>query len=264
MTDAPADPVAGDAADAAAGPFPRFPRKGRSYLKVLAEVHRRRKPQRYFEIGVNLGASMACFGCDSVGVDPQMGRVANDFTRGKSRVFLFQMTSDDFFASEDLFRYLPGGYDVAFLDGMHQYEYLLRDFINTERYAHPGSIVFLHDCIPINAEMTERRPHPAARRDPVYRSAWTGDVWKLVPILQRYRPDLTMTVLDSAPTGLVALTGLDPTSRRLGEHYAQIVKAFDAVDLTDEALAGYIESLGVVDPDVFLAGLEPLADRPVP
>ncbi len=38
----------------------------------------------------------------------------------------------------------------------------------------------------------------------MWRIYWTGDVWKLIPILQRYRPDLQLTLFDAPPSGLVA------------------------------------------------------------
>ena len=39
---------------------------------------------------------------------------------------------------------------------------------------------------------------------------WSGDVWKVVVWLRRHRPDLRITTLDVAPTGLAVVTGLDP------------------------------------------------------
>ena len=74
----------------------------------------------------------------------------------KQRAFFFQMTSDAFFADHDLALFFPRGVDLAFIDGMHRFEFLLRDFINTERRCHARSIVLLHDCLPRNCRMAER------------------------------------------------------------------------------------------------------------
>lgn len=41
-------------------------------------------------------------------------------------------------------------------------------------------------------------------------SARTGDVWKLNPTLQRYRPDLKIDVLDCQPIGLVLESDVGP------------------------------------------------------
>src|SRR5258706_5348979 len=42
---------------------------------------------------------------------------------------------------------------------------------------------------------------------------WSGDVWKLVPCLKKYRPDLSIHTIASAPTGLPVIRNLDPASR---------------------------------------------------
>ncbi|MVA24475.1 hypothetical protein GOZ92_08490 [Agrobacterium vitis] len=75
------------------------------------------------------------------------------------------MTSDAFFRDHDPRVILGRSPDVVFLDGLHQFEYLLRDFINSERIAHRDTVILLDDCLPINAEMTERVFNMAGRRD---------------------------------------------------------------------------------------------------
>ena len=62
---------------------------------------------------------------------------------------LVRETSDEFFASVDPFAHFGGQpFDLAFIDGMHLAEYALRDFINTERHAHPASVIVLDDMLP--------------------------------------------------------------------------------------------------------------------
>jgi hypothetical protein len=53
--------------------------------------------------------------------------------------------------------------------------------------------------------------------------AWTGDVWKLLPILKRHRQDLKVQVLDCASTGMVVISGLDPESQVLKAAYTAIL-----------------------------------------
>ncbi|WP_337133804.1 class I SAM-dependent methyltransferase, partial [Staphylococcus aureus] len=93
---------------------------------------------------------------------------------------LVRSTSDEFFfkhANE----FLKQPPDLAFIDGMHLFEYALRDFINIERHSSSNTLVVIDDIYP---------NHPAqAERDRRTR-AWTGDVWKLHAILTDYRPDL--------------------------------------------------------------------------
>src|SRR5207302_7266429 len=100
---------------------------------------------------------------------------------------------------------------------LHWYEVLLRDFINTEKHCHANSVIALHDCLPFIGEMTGRFPNPQDRLRPEYKRLWAGDVWKTLVLIKSNRPDLKIMSLDCAPTGLVLITGLDPSSALLSE-----------------------------------------------
>lgn len=184
----------------------------------------------YFEIGTEFGRSLNAVRCDAVCVDPRF-QLEQNFLEGRHRAHFFQMTSDDFFARHDLSVYFPDGADLAFLDGLHHFETLLRDFISTERYCHQKSLVLLHDCLPLNERMAERQYRLDENENSETRDSWTGDVWKLLPILRKYRPDLRLLQFDCGPTGLVGCTKLDPHSRVLSENYQDIVAEFSIITL---------------------------------
>ena len=205
--------------------------QGIEYLEYLKQVHRVCKPSSYFEIGVQTGQTLAFAECPSVGVDPDFSRLTANPAWQKPEAHLFRMTSDDFFAKHNLKTFLPNGPDFAFLDGMHLFEFLLRDFMNTERHSQADAIVALHDCYPVNAEMADREENYARRADMATRLMWAGDVWKLLPILRDYRPDLEVTVLDCPPTGLVMIRRLDASSRALIDAYDEIVAKYQHVNL---------------------------------
>ena len=232
--------------------FDRRIQKGLHYVAFLRQLADAMGCKSYFEIGVGSGKSFRGIKCNSVGVDPKF-KISESVVGEKPALHLFEVTSDAFFKETDLFAYLPGGFDLAFLDGMHRFEYVLRDFYNTERYAHAGSIILLHDCLPINAEMAERRPRPERRVDKEYQSHWTGDVWKLVPILRTFRPDLQVDCVNCRPTGLVAVSKLDPTSTVLAEKYEEIVSEYMGVELTGENFRHVHESARTRESVEFLA-----------
>lgn len=140
-------------------PSPTHLHRGVHYLDVLKFIHARQKLKSYLEIGTASGSSLRLANCPSIAIDPSF-KLDKDTLARREMTFLFQMTSDEFFANHDLRQYLPQGVDFAFLDGMHKYEYLLRDFISTERYAHPSSVIAMHDCYPVNTEITEREYNP--------------------------------------------------------------------------------------------------------
>jgi hypothetical protein len=190
------------------------------YLSNLAGII---EPQAYLEIGTLSGASLSRLDCPSIAIDPSFS-LSTEVVGRKPQCLLFQMTSDDFFKRYDPAHLLGRPLDLAFLDGMHLYEYLLRDIINTEKHCHRDSLILLHDCLPPTFEMTSRAPRGVLHGK--YQHYWTGDVWKVIPILRAYRPDMKILYVDAPPTGLVILTNLDPSSRTLQANYDQIVHEF--------------------------------------
>jgi SAM-dependent methyltransferase len=209
--------------------------RGVHYLDFLQALSASISPASYLEIGTATGASLARFACDAICIDPALHLNGNSI-RQRTRALFFQMTSDDFFAQYDLLEMFPNGLNVAFLDGMHHFEYLLRDFINTERCCRQHSLILLHDCLPVNMRMAERELRIDPDEAEETRLWWTGDVWRLLPALKKYRPDLRVTFLDCPPTGLVAITNLDPQSAILQQEYRLVVDEFGAVDLSSYGL----------------------------
>jgi len=201
--------------------------KGMQYLDFLHALHTRRKPQWYLEVGTESGFSLAQSRCNTIAVDPEF-KIRAELTY-PSQLHLFQMTSDDFFAGDFLKRNAIT-FDLSFLDGMHLFEFLLRDFMNAERASKPDGLITLHDCVPFNRIMAERY------WDKPNTWCWTGDVWKLLPILLRHRPDLKVEVIDCLPTGLVLISNLDPENQTLQAAYASIIDEWHHQTLDDYGL----------------------------
>ena len=184
------------------------------FRELLKLIHAELEPERYLEIGVRKGISLSLARCMAIGVDPHP-QLAPELDH---RAHISAKTSDDFFR-EDGAAALGGPIDFAFIDGMHLFEYALRDFINVEQRAHPASLVAIDDIFPC---------HPIQARRLRESRLWTGDVWKLVPCLQRYRPDLLLVPLDTAPTGMLLVAGLAPDHTALAQSCDQIVEEFTA------------------------------------
>jgi hypothetical protein len=228
-------------------PDPGFrPASGMSYLDFLRRLHESVTVDCYLEIGCRSGESFAPSRSRTVGVDPFFS-LRPQVMGAKPALHLFQMTSDAFFESGFLER---NGLRLAFsfLDGMHLVEFLLRDFINTERHSDPGGAIAMHDCCPFTHAM-------AAREAPTRKGLpWTGDVWKLIPILARWRPDLKVEVLGCRPTGLVVVTGLDPESRVLAEAQEAILAEFGSLDLGAYGVERFFAGFEYLDPEGVAAG----------
>lgn len=191
------------------------------YYDLLSRIHQDLLPRTYLEVGVRNGDSLkrALPGTLKIGIDPAPD-IHHALNLRTTRIFA--QTSDDFFAQQSV-RGLFGGrpIELAFVDGMHLFEFALRDFINIERLCARDSVVLVHDCVPIDA-VTSARERTT--------SVWTGDVWKIVPCLKEHRPGLNVITSDAGPSGLAIITGLDPTSTVLTERFAEILSHWIPLD----------------------------------
>lgn len=196
----------------------------RNYLEVLQMLHEHLRPDLYMEIGVRIAGSLKLAKGHAVGIDPV--KQFNDVL--PPTTLFYEMTSDDFFEAAKRSA-IEEKVDLAFIDGMHLFEYALRDFINIERYTTPWTIVVFDDICP-------NHPLQAARDRQT--TVWTGDVWKLRDCLKRYRPDLAQIVLDTWPSGLLLVMGLDPNNTTLSDNYDKIMQEYveSEVPLPDTVL----------------------------
>ena len=180
------------------------------YGELLRLCHARLKPRRYLEIGVDEGGSLSLAECPSIGIDPGFELVRS--LRAPAR--LYRLPSDEFFAgpATELAAELAE-VDLAFIDGMHLAEYVLRDFANVERRISPGAVVVLDDVLPGQPEMLQR--------DRKF-NAWCGDVYKVIRLLRDVRPDLDIRVVSAfiGPyrKGLALISGLDPENTHLADN----------------------------------------------
>lgn len=208
-----------------------------TYYGLLRRAHEVLRPQRYLEIGVHRGHSLALVRPETraIGVDPEP--MVED---PPYNALIVPATSDRFFGDPDLLRLLGGPIDLAFVDGLHLYEQALRDVANVERHSSPEGVILIHDCLPIDAETSTRDQTSVI---------WSGDVWKVVVALRRHRQDLTVTTVDVEPTGLAIVSGLDPDNTVLFDRYNEIVGEVSDLTFDDLQTAGRHRMLNVVSAD---------------
>ncbi len=182
----------------------------------LAILHAELRPKTYLDIGVQNGHSLklASPDCMSIGVDPEPTPLAYAVAQ-QVGARIYPITSDAFFAEVG-----PGTgarIDLTSIDGMHLFEYALRDFIGSEVLASPGGVIVFDDVSPYSSAIAARTQPPGD---------WTGDVWKIRPILDEHRPDLATVLVDTFPTGTLAVWNLDPSSTVLRDRYAEIERTW--------------------------------------
>lgn len=106
----------------------------------------------YLEIGVQKGVCFNQIRCkQKTGVDP-MPMIGG----------IVEQTSDEFFADG-----LNYGYDIVFIDGLHESDQVERDIVNAWKQG--AKVIVLHDCNP-ESEITQQVPRITR--------VWYGDVWR--------------------------------------------------------------------------------------
>ena len=161
------------------------------YLDFLERLHAAVQPEAYLEIGLRHGDSLALASCPSLGVDPAF----NLKVELGENVTLLRETSDEYFGRKWPLKPLGGRrVDMAFIDGMHLSEFALRDFMGVEQLSRWTGVAIFDDILPRTVE--------EANRDRRTR-AWTGDVYKVLRMLECHRPDLICLRVGTKPTGLL-------------------------------------------------------------
>lgn len=114
--------------------------------------------KNYLEIGCDQNQLFSKIEIENkTGVDPESG--------GNIKT-----TSDDFFLNN------TGKFDIIFIDGLHMYEQVKKDIINSVNCLNDDGIVLVHDCMPDSM---------AKQAVPRFKMKWNGDVWKAIVDLRQ-------------------------------------------------------------------------------
>ena len=115
--------------------------------------------KNYLEIGCDKNQLFSKVNiCNKIGVDPVNG--------GNVR-----KTSDDFFKEN------KSNFDIVFIDGLHTYEQVKKDILNSVNCLLDEGIILVHDCMPDSL---------GKQAVPRYKMQWNGDVWKAIVDLRQY------------------------------------------------------------------------------
>ncbi len=188
------------------------------YRPFLQAAHDRIQPASYLEVGIDKGHSLALSRCPSLGIDPAYTVIAEL----RCPVALMRTSSDEYFSRRDPLEPVNGvPFELSFIDGLHLFEFALRDFINAERHGSPRALHIIDDVLPNSVAEAARDRHTGN---------WAGDVFSLIPVLREYRPDLFVVPMSTRPTGMLLVFGCDPSNTVLSDKYAEIVARFRRPD----------------------------------
>lgn len=154
-----------------------------SHLNTRSEVINKltNSNQKYLEIGVEYGQTFnRVHFFNKIGVDPDPKLMFN-------KELIVSKTSDNYF---DTIKDTDMFFDVIFIDGMHQTEFILNDINNSIKHLSEDndSTIFIDDILPFNYFEQLKIPiqHHYENNILKYDECWTGDIWKVLYHILKY------------------------------------------------------------------------------
>ena len=136
-----------------------------NHTETLNYIIQKKNYNSYLEIGTEYGINF-----DNININ---FKECCDIDNSHYDKITYSMSSDEMFAKMDINQ----KYDIIFIDGMHDEEFVDRDIINSLKHLNPGGMVCVHDVIPYASELQ-------VKYECFHGGAWTGDVWKSITKLQ--------------------------------------------------------------------------------
>ena len=151
---------------------------------------------------------------NKIGVDP--------FSGGNIR-----KTSDAFFSNN------TDKFDIIFIDGLHTYDQVKKDIINSVKCLKENGIVLVHDCMPDSL---------GKQAVPRFKMKWNGDVWKaIVDLRQSEELDIYTCEMDE---------GIGVIKKRTNSEILKINKSINKLKFKDY-YDNYRNYLRVIDINEF-------------
>jgi len=147
----------------------------RNRIDLIQHIIEKKNYKNYLEIGCHSNEVFDKICIEKIGVDPVSG--------GNYRGF-----SDDFFKKNKI------NFDCIFIDGLHEYDQVKRDIVNSIKVLNRNGMIILHDCLP---------PSINHQRVPRTRYSWNGDVWKAIVEIRTWEHVDTYTVLADQGLGVI-------------------------------------------------------------
>lgn len=161
---------------------------------VVDALIRQNNFKSYLEIGCQNDINFNAINIShKIGVDPALG--------GTHR-----MTSDAFFAQN------TEKFDLIFIDGMHTFEQVYKDFFNAYNVLNVGGVILFHDMLPTS---WEQEMVPRINR------GWNGTVWKIAYELKRLLGNQFAIIVADQGLGIVFKNNEKPTLTPSNEDFVR-------------------------------------------
>lgn len=144
----------------------------------------------YLEVGLERGNTFRGVNAKlKIGVDPQP-QISKPFEVNNMNVM--QKTSDSFYEENS------SKFDFIFLDGFHTWEQTYKDLINSLKVLTKRGWILIDDIVPSDEYAALRSQIDCQvfkHAKGIPNNYWMGDVYKIVPLLDKFHPELDFVTL---------------------------------------------------------------------
>ncbi len=141
-----------------------------NHLEVINKLIEKYNYKSYLEIGIYDGDNFSKVNIEN--------KESNDISSSNLK-YIDKLTYE--MSSDEMFYYMPKDkkYDIIFIDGMHEEQFVDRDIINSMKHLNKGGVICIHDVIPRNKDVQISYYD----KEQII-GEWNGDVWKSITKLQ--------------------------------------------------------------------------------
>lgn len=231
-------------------------------LNCLAE---RLNAKRYLEIGVETGDTFHQVNCcEKVAVDPSFLfeiSSAGELNQHGSCDY-HQVSSDQFFQKLDR---NAASFDLVFIDGLHHYDQVMRDFAGSILFSHSKTVFLVDDVLPCDAFSALREQRQALELRHQYSNgykgnAWHGDVYLFVLMLPVYFPLYRFRTLMEPGANPQTVIWYDPQCCDVDE-WQQSRSLWASQNLAACGYTWLLENIDMLNPVGEAEGLQILLER---
>lgn len=129
-------------------------------IEVINKIIKKKRLSKYLEIGCDQNKVFNAIRCQhKIGVDPKSGGTIRE-------------TSDIFFLKNNK------KFDIIFIDGLHTFDQIIKDFNNSFKCLNMNGYIIIHDLLP-RTYLEEHVPRIS--------NNWCGDIWKISFLLKKIK-----------------------------------------------------------------------------
>lgn len=148
------------------------------------------KCEYYLEVGLERGNTFRGVNAKfKIGVDP-LPQISKPWQIDNMKVI--QKTSDSFYEDNST------KFDFVFLDGLHTWDQTYKDLINSLKVLTKRGWILIDDIVPSDGYAALRSQIDCQvfkHNKGIPDNYWMGDVWLIVPLLEKFHPELDFVTL---------------------------------------------------------------------